>query len=139
TVEGLGATATGELGFSASLQSAENLTVQVNTQLEISFGGRANVSGVEEVIRALGLLSNLEYPDAVTDVPVEADFDAVIRAAESLLNRATQTIRVTQTDLSRQMDLMKGVQESHRQEIDLLTTLTDKEENVDTMEAVTLL
>jgi flagellar hook-associated protein 3 FlgL len=127
------------LGLSATVSTAQNISVRVSNETEISYGAIADRSGFQEALRAFGVLANLRAPDPALDTPSDADFDTVVDNLLTVLRDAGTALQGTLAGMSGSLFLAKGIQEAHTQDLALYAKQIDKAENADTAEAIAML
>jgi flagellar hook-associated protein 3 FlgL len=124
------------LGFSSSLSSAQPMTVRIGPKMEVSYGAIADRSGMQDAVRALGILANLRAPDPAVDTPTNTDFSDMIDYITGVMNQATTAMQSSLGSMSGTMTLAQDIQESHKLDINLYAGQVDKKENIDTAEVI---
>lgn len=124
------------LGFSSTIASAQNVSVRIDNTLEVSYGAIADRSGIQDALRALGFLSEIKQPDPMTDVPTDADLGTTIEHILATLRGAVTTIQGKQGIINGSLDLAKSIQDTHKQDINLLSSQIDTAENIDPAEVI---
>jgi flagellar hook-associated protein 3 FlgL len=127
------------LGLSATVSSAQNVNVQIDKNLEISYGAVADRSGIQDALRALGFMANLRAPDPATDVPNNAQFATVIDHVLAVARKAIDDIQVAQGKMSGSLDLSSSIQDEHKQDINILSGQLSDAEDADPAEAISRL
>jgi flagellin-like hook-associated protein FlgL len=126
--DGLSGTA---LGFSPSISGAQDVTVRIDTNLEISYGAVADRSGIQDVLRSLAFMANIHAPNPATDVPTNAQFGTAIDHILATARSAVDAIQTAQGKMSGTLDLSKSIQDTHKHDINLFSSQIDAAENSD--------
>jgi len=127
-----------QLGYSASISGADDVTTHIDKNLDLSYGSVADRNGVQDAVRALSLLANLRNL-APGDVPTGANLDSVIANAVSMTQSAMQKMTDNQTLLSSKLDLVKNVEDTHSQTINTYAAILQKKEDADPATIITQL
>lgn len=123
------------LGFSSALDSAYVKKIQISDNLNTEYSINGNIQGVQDIVRALSLLANIEYPDAA-DVATESDLEEILTYTSKLLGTGVIAINDEVAELSSSFDFIKNIQESHSDDLALYENEVQDIENVDPSETL---
>lgn len=138
-IANVGALSGTNLGFSPTLSSARNLDVRIDDATEITYGAIADRCGMQDVLRAIGLMANLRPPNPATDVPTNVQFGQLIDYVTGVARDAVAEIQSSQGAMSGTLSLAGNVQETHKQDINLFTAQMAKLEDADATDVITQL
>lgn len=124
------------LGLAPSLSGAQDVTVQIDKNLEISYGAVADRSGIEDVLSVLSFMTNLRPPNPATDVPTTADFERVMNHILSAGRSAVDKVQLSQGKMTGSIDLATNINETHKQDINLFGGQIIETENADPAEVI---
>lgn len=119
------------LGLSPALATAGTMTARIDDNLDIDYTTKADQTGFQQVLRALGMMANLKYPDPMVDIATPAEFQQVIDHVLTVATEGLQGIKDTNQQLASKFNLVKAVKDNHVSDMALLTTQIDKMENAD--------
>jgi flagellar hook-associated protein 3 FlgL len=127
------------LGLSASVSSAQPLTVRIDSAVEISYGAIADRSGIQDALRALGFMANLRAPNPASDVPTNGEFSTVIDHILDVARNAKTAMEATQGAMTGNLTLAQNIQATHKQDLNILSEQVEKMENADITQIITQL
>jgi flagellar hook-associated protein 3 FlgL len=125
------------LGFSSSISSAQNLTVRIDSATEISYGAIADRSGIQDALRAVAFMANIRPPNPATDVPNNTQFGTIIDHIASMARTAVDEMNNTQSTMNGALTIAQAVQDTHKQDINLLSSRISDMEDTDATQAIT--
>lgn len=125
-----------QLGFDPAMTTSGSVTIRIDTHTEVDYSTVASKSGMQDVMRALAIVANLQLPSS-TDAATLADFNDLLDGVVAISQRGVAAIDSANAQLSGKFNLIKSVTESHEQDIGLFETLIAKKENIDTAEVAT--
>lgn len=131
--EGFSAT---QLGFDAGLSASGPVTIRIEETTEIDYTVMGNANGLNDIMRAMAFAAAIELPDPATDVPTNGEFHDALSAILEMAKRGVDAVEVAATTLGSKFNLIKSIEDTHRQEIALFDNLISDMEDADTTEAV---
>lgn len=126
-----------QLGFDPAMASSGPVTLQIDTNTEVDYSTIASKSGMQDILRALTIVANLELPDPSTDVATQADFSNLLDGVIAISQRGVKNLDSSNAQLTGKFNLINSVRDSHTQDIGLFASLITKNEDVDTVEIAT--
>lgn len=123
------------LGLSTALDTAYGRSIQIGDNLTVDYAVKANIDGIQDILRSMTLLANMEYPDG-GDVGTLTEMDEILAYARTTLNNGiTQTNDATQL-LSSRFSFITSINETHQNDLNIYRSQIDETENVDPSEAL---
>lgn len=131
----LDAMTTTDLGFDPALSSSGSVTVRISDTLEMDYTSVASTNGMQDVMKALSIAANLDFP-GVGDTPTPDEFDQVVSAIIAIAQQGVDAVDRNNAELSNKFAVIKTTQENHQSDVGLFEVLIADAENVDTTEVV---
>jgi flagellar hook-associated protein 3 FlgL len=127
------------LGFSSSISSAQSQSIRIDNATEVSYGAIADRSGIQDALRAVALMANLRAPNPATDVPNNTQFGLAIDHILSVARTSVTEMNDTQSTMNGALTIAQAIQDTHKQDINLLSSRISDMEDTDTTEVITML
>lgn len=127
-----------QLGYSEDMSIADNITVRVDDNLDVDYTVLANESGFQDLLKIMGFLGNLVYPDP-NDGSIAATGDEFYQAIEdlsSMLLDSIESIEQSQIRLSYANSTIDKTQQRLVEEKQFLSTIVNDIEEVDLSETI---
>lgn len=124
------------LGLSPGLTTAGNVTARVSPNVDVDYTVKADLSGFQDILRALGTVSNLTYPNPLTDIASPAQFENIIGHAKDLLSQGTQSVNDATQQMANKFSLLKSFQDTYNSNQSVTATQIADIENVDAPSAI---
>lgn len=128
---------TTDLGFDTALSSAGEVGLRIDDATEVDYTVIADGNGFDDIMRALGLMANLQAPDPATDIPTDDDLNDVLNGILVIAQRGVEAIDSASMALGSKFNLINSIQEQHQQDLALYENAIADIENADTTEVVT--
>ncbi len=130
-----------ELGYSSELANAQKITARIDDGLDIDYTVTANESGFQDLLKVMGFLENLEYPDPndPSIFATETEFYQALDDFSDILYGAVQNIEKSQVRLSYAHSTINNTKERLNEESIFLSEIVSNIEDVDITEAITKL
>jgi len=134
-VANVNAFTTADLGMNPGLSAAGPVAVRIDDETELDYTVRADQDGFQEIIAALGLMANLTVPGP-GDIPDTSDVEDVMQLVLGKAREGVRKLDNAATRLGSNFNLIKSVQETHKNDVALLDGLISDAEDSDTTEVV---
>ena len=122
-----------EVGFSAEVITAGNVSVRADTDINMDYTFKANDPSIKKVLITAQVFSQLTYP-AETDAPGEAEFQSVLKAMSTKLNEGADGMEVKAVSVTATSASLNEVLERHKYDVASLEGLIEGIENIDVTE-----
>lgn len=122
---------TTQLGMNAGLSASGNVTARISETAELDYTVRADQDGMQEMIRALGLMANLKEP-AAGDTPDAGEANKVMQYVLTTLQNGIKQLDSADMRLGTNYNLVKELQSTHEADSAMLDNLIGDAEDVDT-------
>lgn len=133
--QNVNALSTTQLGINAGQASAGAVTVRVDDGTDIDYTVKASDSGMQDIIRALGLAANLTSP-ASGDTPDLTQLNAVLSQITDMAQKGADALDSTNASLGAKYNLLGSIGDQHKTDSNTFETMYSNKENADTTEAV---
>ncbi len=124
------------LGYSTSLQSAGDVLVKIDSNVEVNYTVKGDGNGFSDIIKGVALMANLQDPDPAVDVGTKAEFFQIYDEIITTVSQGIQNLDRENFNLSSKNSLMNNIQERHIKDKGILETILAKTENVDLSETI---
>lgn len=125
-----------QLGYSATVQSSDNVFSRIDRGIEIDYTARANSDAFRDVIGALGALSQLSFPTEGVDLATEGDFFEVYNGLADQLTDGLNGLRSEFNALERDRVVIDDTKQKLEAELGLFLSESEGLENVDPAESI---
>ena len=123
------------LGFSTALDTATGRNTQIDDNLTVDYSIKGNIEGIQNIIRAVALVANMEYPGPA-DVATEDEVDTIFQYASSTLSAGVIQTNDEVQNLSSKFSFINSIKENHQNDLEVYLKQTDTIENVNPSEAL---
>ena len=127
---------TTQLGFDPSLSSSGEVSLRIDDATEVDYTVMGNSNGFDDIMRALGLMANLQAPNPATDTPTNDELNDVLDGILVIAQRGVDAVDAASTMLGSKFNMINSVQEQHEQDLALYENAIAETENADTTEIV---
>ena len=129
------ALSTTQLGINPGQSAAGAVTVRADSTTEINYTVKANNSGMQDIMRALGLAANLTSPGA-GDTPNLTDLDNVLSKITDIAQKGADALDTSNAQLGSKYTLLNSIQTNNSTDANTFESIYSDKENADTTEAV---
>lgn len=123
-------------GFSLSIQSAGNIRVRANDNFEVDYTIKANSQPFQDVIQALTVFCELEFPEEGVDLATREQYYEIQNEATTMLINAVDDLRAESFKLNNAEQALGKQRESLVDEQSAFLVLMEKTESIDPAEAI---
>lgn len=127
------------LGFSPTISTGGAVRMQIDDNLDIDYTVRGDIDGFQEIVRALSLAANMEYPNPNDHLATTDDFNQVLNQIMAMANHGVDLLSEANMRFSSKSILIQSVKETHIQDKAQMQVMTAEIENADTTEAILIL
>lgn len=127
---------TTDLGLDPSLSTAGSVTIRIDDATELDYTVLADQGGFQEMIRALGLMANMQAPGP-GDTPTDGDVGDILQTVLKTARAGIAQLDSSATNLGLNFNLIKEVQATHERDSAVYEGLIGDAEDADTTEVVT--
>jgi flagellar hook-associated protein 3 FlgL len=128
-----------QLGMNPALTASGSVTARIDQSTNIDYTVKADTDGFQQMIRALGLMANLQVPNGSTDVPTVAQLNDMMNKVASIAQNGIDQMQSAQSQLGTKAALISSIEDDHTKDAATLDNLISTTEGTDTTEAVTKL
>lgn len=127
-----------QLGFNLALNSSTPVTARIDDNRDVDYTVLANEPGFQDVVRVIGVLSELTFPDETNPAvfATGSEYHQVLRELQNTLNEAIDSIRTSQSGLAIARTDLNDARTQHINDIGAFQTIVATIEDVDIAEAV---
>lgn len=131
----IGTFGTANLGLASGLDTAAGRTIRVADNIDVDYSIKANIDGMQDILRAVTMVANLRRPTDA-DVATVDDMDGIYNDLANVLQRGITDVNNESQRLASKFSLVKSVRENHMNDLELFTKQLDTLENADPSEAL---
>ncbi len=125
-----------DLSYSNSLQSAGDVYIKIDTNVEINYTVKADDNSFKELMRGIAMAANLKQPDPAVDIATDSEFYQIYDEIITKIADAVDNLDKENFSLASKNSLMGNIEARHVKDVNLLKTLLSKTEDVDTAETI---
>lgn len=122
-----------EVGFSAEVLAAGNVTVTADEDLRLDYTVKASDPAIKKILVATEVLNALQ-PPGETDAPVPDEFTEIVNAMAAKLDQGAKGLETQIVTVQAANVTLSEVKARHDYDSETLQTLVDDIENTDTTE-----
>lgn len=126
---------TTQLGINPGQSAAGSASVRVDGSTEIDYTVKVSDSGMQDIIRALGLAANLKSPGG-GDTPDLAQLNDVLTKITSIAQGGADALDSANAKLGAKFNLLSSIQDSNKLDAATFESIFSDKEAADTTEAV---
>ncbi len=123
------------VGLNPALSASGSVAVRADQNTEVDYTVKADNSGMQDIMKALGLAANLKAP-AGGDTPTTAELTDVLRHIIGIAQKGIDSLNSANTAIGSKLDLLNNIKSSHEQDSATFETLFSNKENANTTEVV---
>lgn len=125
-----------DLGYNGTISGAGDVFARIDKNLEINYTVKADGAGLQDIIRGLSVIANIQFPDPMVDIGTDSEFFQIITDVTRTLESGIADINNERLKLSNVVKTMLGRKEQHEKDEIILRGFADDIENVDMAEVI---
>jgi flagellar hook-associated protein 3 FlgL len=125
-----------QIGYSLGVQGSTDVSVRADDNFEVDYTVKANDQAYRDIVMGLTVISEIEFPDATTDLAERDDFYQIIDTLYKRVQGGIESLRDDQIKLSSAEAAIGRKAEAHKDEQGFLVTTIDNIQSVDPAEAI---